>query len=137
MSVSNQHIDPPGLFSTKGLGFTHVVKSAPGSTIYISGQTAWDAQRKLVGGNDLGLQTEQALRNLRVALEAAGANPRDVVFLRVHVVDYQPAHAAVIGRALEGFFAGGRPAASTWTGVTALAAPGFLVELEATAVVAG
>ncbi len=137
MSVSKQYIDPPGLFSTKGLGFTHVVKSAPGTTIYISGQTAWDADRKLVGGGDLALQTAQALRNLRTALGAAGATPHDVVFLRVHVVDYEPAHAGVLGPALEAFFAGGRAPASTWTGVQALAVPGFLVELEATAVVAG
>jgi len=135
MGVAMQHLDPKGLFSTKGLGFTHVVTSAPGKTVYVSGQTAWDADRKLVGGDDLGKQTEQALANLRVALESAGASPRDVTFTRVMIVGYQPAHAAVVGKAFGEFFAGGPPPASTWIGVQALAAPGFLIEIEAIAVV--
>jgi enamine deaminase RidA (YjgF/YER057c/UK114 family) len=37
---------------------------------------------------------------------------------------------------LEEFFAGGDLPASTWVGVQSLAAPDFLVEIEATAVVA-
>ena len=135
MSLTKQHLDPAGLFSTKDLGFTHVVTSAPGKTVYVSGQTAWDADRKLVGGNDLAKQAEQALRNLRTALQSAGATPRDVVFTRVMVVDYEPADAAVVGAALGAFFAGGPPPASTWIGVQALAAPGFRIEIEAIAVV--
>jgi enamine deaminase RidA (YjgF/YER057c/UK114 family) len=137
MSVRKEHLSPPGLFSTRGLGFTHVVTSAPGKTIHVSGQTAWNAERKLVGGADLGLQTEQALANLRTALAAAGATPTDVVVVRLFVVNYRPEHAAVIGPAMDKFFAGSPPPASTWLGVQALAAPGFLIEIEATAVVAG
>jgi enamine deaminase RidA (YjgF/YER057c/UK114 family) len=137
MTVAKQHLSPAGLFSTKGLGFTHVVTSAPGLTVHVSGQTAWNAERKIVGGNDLGLQTETALGNLRTALAAAQATPRDVVALRVYVVDYKPEYAAVLSARFEAFFAGGPPPASTWIGVTSLAAPGFLVEIEATAVVAG
>jgi hypothetical protein len=80
MRVEQQHLSPAGLFSTRGLSFTQVVTSAPGKTLWVSGQTAWNADRKLVGGSDLGKQAEQALANLRTALEAAGATPRDVVF---------------------------------------------------------
>jgi 2-iminobutanoate/2-iminopropanoate deaminase len=134
MPVEKQHISPPGLFSTRRLGFTHVVTSSPGTTVYISGQTAWDAERKIVGGTDFRLQAEQAFRNLRTALEAAGASPADVVFVRIYVVDYRPELAAVLSPMLEEFFAGGLPA-STWVGVQSLAVPGFLVEIEATAVV--
>jgi 2-iminobutanoate/2-iminopropanoate deaminase len=136
MSVAKQHLSPEGLFSTKGLGFTHVVTSAPGTTIHVSGQTAWDADRKLQGEGDLGRQTEAALANLRTALAAAKATPRDVVALRVYVVNYEPRYAAILSPAFERFFAGGPPPASTWLGVTSLAAPGFLVEIEATAVIA-
>jgi len=75
MTVAKQHLSPAGLFSTKGLGFTHVVTSAPSITVYVSGQTAWSAERKLVGGNDLRLQARAALGNLRTAL-AAGEGPR-------------------------------------------------------------
>jgi hypothetical protein len=55
MLVEKKHISPPGLFSTRRLGFTHVVTSSPGTTVYISDQTAWDADRKIVGGTDLRL----------------------------------------------------------------------------------
>ena len=137
MSVEKRHIAPPGLFSTKGLGFTHVVTSAPGVTVHISGQTAWSAERKLVGGSDLRAQAEQALANLRIALEAAGAGPRDVVWTRIYLVDYRPEYAGVLSPLLEAFFAGGPPPASTWVGVSALAVPGFLIEIEASAVIAG
>jgi len=137
MSVAKEHLSPAGLFSTEGFGFTQVVTSAPGKTIHVSGQVAWNAERKLVGGNDLGQQAEQALANLRTALAAAGATPRDVVFLRVFVVNYRPEHARVLSPLLEKFFAGGAPPASTWLGVQSLANPAFLIEIEATAVVAG
>lgn len=133
--MQHDYFNPPGLFSTQGLGFTQVVKSAPGTTIHVSGQTAWNAERELVGGDDLGLQAKQALANLRIALEAAGAGPRDVVLVRIYVVDYEPKYASAIGPLLEAFFAGGPPPASTWIGVSALAVPEFLIEIEATAVV--
>jgi enamine deaminase RidA (YjgF/YER057c/UK114 family) len=136
MTVAKQHLSPAGLFSTKGLGFTHVVTSAPGTTVYVSGQTAWSAERKLIGGSDLRLQAEAALGNLRTALAAAKATPGDVVALRVYVVNYKPEYGAVLSPLFETFFAGGPPPASTWIGVTSLAVPGFLIEIEATAVVA-
>ena len=136
MTVAKRHLSPAGLFSTRGLGFTHVVTSAPGITVYVSGQTAWSAERELVGGADLGLQTEAALGNLRTALAAAGAQPADVVSVRVYVVHYKPEYARVLGPLFDKFFSGGPPPASTWLGVTSLAVPGFLVEIEATAVIA-
>src|SRR5262245_30426377 len=101
MPIAKRHISPPRLFSTKHLGFTHVGTSSPGTTVYISGQTAWDADRKIVGGADLRLQAEQSFRNLRTALEAAGASPADVVFVRLYVVDYRAEHAAVLSPMLE------------------------------------
>src|SRR4030095_12817946 len=107
MPNARRYISPPGLFSTKHLGFTHVVTSSPGTTVYISGQTAWDADRKIVGGDDLRLQAQQSFRNLRTALAAAGAAPADVVFVRLYVVSYQPEHAEVLSLMLEEFFAGG------------------------------
>ena len=137
MSVAKEYLSPKGLFPTEGFGFTHVVTSAPGKTIHVSGQVAWNAERKLVGGNDLGAQAAQALANLRTALEAAGATPRDVAFVRVFVVNYKPEHAGVLSPLLARFFAGGPPPGSTWLGVQSLANPAFLIEIEATAVIAG
>src|SRR4029453_11449110 len=136
MPVEKKHISPAGLFSTRRLGFTHVVTSSPGTTAYISGQTAWDAHRKIVGGTDLRLQAEQSFRNLRTALEAAGAAPADVVFVRLYIVNYRPEHAATLSPMLEEFFAGAPLPASTWVGVQSLAVSDFLIEIEAIAVLA-
>lgn len=49
-------------------------------------------------------------------------------------VDYRPEKAVPVGRAFRDFFSSEVKPASTWIGVTALADPGFLIEVEATAV---
>jgi enamine deaminase RidA (YjgF/YER057c/UK114 family) len=101
---------------------------------FLSGQTAWDAQKRLVGGASLVQQTRQALRNVQLAVEAAGGMLRDVVSLRIYIVNYRPEHAEAVGTALREFFPPENPPASTWIGVAALAVPDFMVEIEATAV---
>jgi enamine deaminase RidA (YjgF/YER057c/UK114 family) len=101
----------------------------------VSGQTAWDANRRLVGGSDLGAQARQAFENLRLVLEAGGAALSDVVSLRFYVVDYEPEHAQAVGGAFREFFPVSSAPAATWVGVSALADPDFLIEIEAIAVV--
>jgi len=129
-----RYINPPTLFTSLQHGFSQAVTSRGGTTIYISGQTAWDAQKQLVGGRNLSEQARQALRNLRAAVEAAGGVLADVVALRVYVVNYKPEDAAAVGQALREFFPGEQPPASTWVGVAALAREEFLIEIEAVAV---
>jgi len=46
-----------------------------------------------------------------------------------------PEGASAISDALKEFFPGKRKPASTWIGVSSLASPEFLIEVEATAVV--
>jgi len=104
-------------------------------TIYTAGQVAIDEHGALVGSGDLAAQTAQAMRNVGRALAAAGATYADIVKLTTYVVNYQPEQRAVIGQARAPFFAGATPPASTLVGVAALALPGWLVEIEAVAVV--
>ena len=75
------------------------------------------------------------MRNVGLALSAAGATYRDIVKITTYVVDYRGEHRAVIGKARSPFFEGGTPPASTLVGVSALALPDWLVEIEAIAVV--
>jgi enamine deaminase RidA (YjgF/YER057c/UK114 family) len=103
-------------------------------TIYISGQVAMDRHGKPVGAGDLAVQTEQVMRNLGVALETAGATFADVVKIVTYVVDYKPEQRAIVGKVRSSFFTKSRPPASTLVGVSALAAPEWLVEIEAVAV---
>ena len=101
--------------------------------VFISGQTAWDARKNIVGGDSVLEQARQALRNLETAMQAAGGTLKDIVALRIYVVDYQAESGTAVGIALREFFSG-NPPASTWIGVPALAVPEFLIEIEATAV---
>jgi enamine deaminase RidA (YjgF/YER057c/UK114 family) len=93
----------------------------------MSGQTAWDANKQLIGGSDLRAQARQALLNLRHVVEASGGTLSDVVSLRIYVVAYEAHQAEAIGGAFREFFSGDATPASTWVGVAALADPGFLI----------
>jgi enamine deaminase RidA (YjgF/YER057c/UK114 family) len=115
--------------------FSHVVVAAGTRTIYIAGQVAIDERGAVVGAGDLAAQTTQVMRNVGLALAAAGADYADIVKITTYVVNYKPEHRAVIGGARAPFFAGRVPPASTLVGVAALAAPEWLVEIEAVAIV--
>jgi len=130
-----EHINPPSLFPSLQHGFSQIVTAQGGKTVYLSGQTAWDADKRIVGGMDLAEQTRQALRNVRIAVEAAGGTMADVVSLRIYVVGYKPEDAEAVSEALREFFPAEAAPASTWLGVTSLAVRDFLVEIEAIAVV--
>ena len=87
--MAKEHINPDTLFPSVAHGFSQVIATRGGKTIYISGQTAWDAEKRLVGGNSLEAQAKQAFQNVRHAVEAAGGSLADVVALRLYVVNYR------------------------------------------------
>jgi enamine deaminase RidA (YjgF/YER057c/UK114 family) len=132
--VSKEAINPPSVFRSLEHGFSQAVVTSGRKTLYVSGQTAWDSRKQLIGGGDLEAQARQAFTNLQAVVEAAGGTLADVVSVRIYVVDYRPEKAAPVGRAFRDFFSSEVKPASTWIGVTALADPGFLIEVEATAV---
>jgi enamine deaminase RidA (YjgF/YER057c/UK114 family) len=132
--VKKDAVNPPSVFRSLEHGFSQAVVASGRQTLYVSGQTAWDSQKRLIGGADLEAQARQAFTNLRAVVEAAGATLADVVALRIYIMDYQPEKALPVGRAFRHFFSGDVKPASTWIGVAALADPGFLIEVEATAV---
>jgi enamine deaminase RidA (YjgF/YER057c/UK114 family) len=132
--MSKEYINPSSLFPSLPHGFSQVVIASGRRTVFISGQTAWDARKNIVGGDSVLEQARQALRNLGMAIEAAGGTSEDIVALRIYVVDYQAESGTAVGTALREFFSPENPPASTWIGVSALAVPEFLIEIEATAV---
>ena len=131
--MPKEFVNPDGLFPSVPHGFSQAVVASGKKMVFISGQTAWDARKKIVGGNNLLEQAKQALGNLTAAIEAAGGNLKDIVALRIYIVNYQPENANAVGTALREFFPQ-NPPASTWIGVSSLAVPEFLIEIEATAV---
>jgi enamine deaminase RidA (YjgF/YER057c/UK114 family) len=115
--------------------FSQVVVSTGGKTIYVSGQVSVDENQTLVGKGDLRAQALKAFQNLNTALAAAGALPSDVIKLNIYVCDFKPEDADIIREALKKFFTHKNLPASTWLSVHSLAGKGFLIEVDAIAVV--
>src|SRR5204862_1355324 len=132
--MAKEYINPDALFRSVDHGFSQAVAASGRRTLYVSGQTAWDRSKQLVGGMDLAAQARQAFRNLRTVLEATGGTLADVVSLRLYIVYYRPEKAEAVGHALRECFVGPSKPAATWIGVASLADPGFLIEIESTAV---
>jgi 2-iminobutanoate/2-iminopropanoate deaminase len=127
-------INPDSLFQSLPYGFSQIVVASGKRMVFISGQTAWDERKNIVGGDSVLEQARQAFRNLEKAMEAAGGTLKDIVALRIYVVDYQAECGTAVGTALREVFSSKNPPATTWIGVSALADPEFLIEIEATAV---
>ncbi|MET8702219.1 RidA family protein [Kitasatospora sp. NPDC004723] len=122
--------EPPGV--APGTGYTQVV-SGSGRLVAVSGQVAFDEERRLVGEGDPGAQARQVFENLRRCLAAAGADFSHVVKLTYFVTDmaYMPAVREARNEAL-----GDLPLpASSAVQVAALFLPEVLMEIEAFAVV--
>jgi len=132
--MTKERVNPKTLYSSLPHGFSQIVVASGRKTVFISGQTAWDAQKRIVGGVSLLEQARQALRNVQAAVQEAGGTLTDVVALRIYIVNYQAESAEAVGSALREFFSQANAPASTWVGVAALAVPDFLIEIEATAV---
>lgn len=130
-----EHIQPQGLLDASAFGFSHAVKTDGPNHVFIAGQTAVDAHGHTVGEDDLGLQTAAALDNLRLALQAAGAGPADLVAIRVYVVGLQLAMFGTIAPHIAKFLEPAKPPASTWLGVQSLLSPSALIEIEAVAAI--
>ncbi|HEV8201067.1 MAG TPA: RidA family protein [Candidatus Polarisedimenticolia bacterium] len=112
------------------VGYSRAVRV--GNVVHVAGTTALDATGQLVGRGDARAQTVQTLRNIRTALERAGARIEDVVRTRVYVTDI--ARWEEIGRAHGEVFRDVRPA-STMVEVKRLVDPDMLVEIEAEAII--
>lgn len=133
--MRSEKVNPPDLYDSVGYGFSHAARQRSGSVLHLAGQVAWDKNGKLVGSGDLAAQTRQALANIRTVLAAAGASPADILRLRTYVVNHSPEKLGPVLAEIAEFYADTLPAPNTFIGVSTLALPEFLVEIEATAVV--
>lgn len=124
------HLNPDTLY--KSPAFSQGV-SVEGATrlIFVGGQNGITADGKLAG-DDLGAQSEQALKNVLEVLKAAGADQTNVVKLTIYIVQGQDARAG-FGAAQKIW--GAHPTAISVPIVAALGVPGALVEIDAVAVV--
>src|SRR3954464_2820058 len=117
--MPKEHVNPNNLFASLAHGFSQAVIASGRKMVFISGQTAWDTRKNIVGGDSVLEQARQAFRNLEKAMEAAGGTLKDIVTLRIYVVEHQAESGTAVGTVLRDFFSSENPPASTWIGVSA------------------
>ena len=127
-----ERLTPAGL--SKPAAYTQVVVARGGRIVFVAGQVSIDAEGKLVAPGNFSGQVNQVFANLRVALAGAGATPADVTKITIYIVGYRPEMRPLLGEARSAVFGPSSLPASTLVGVQALAEPGFLIEIEAVAV---
>ena len=115
-----------------GRGYSQVV-TGRGRLVVVSGQVAQNVKGELVGPGDPAAQARQVFENLRRCLAEAGAGFDDVVKLTLFVLDV--ADLPAVREARDAVIDIGRPPASSAVQVSALFAPGYLLEVEAWALV--
>lgn len=109
------------------------VVSGESRTLYISGQTAMSAEGRPQHEEDIASQLTLAVDNLEAVLTEAGMSLANLIRLNVYTIDVDalfPHYGIIAGR----LGAAGVAPTTTMLGVTRLAIPGQMVELEGTAV---
>ena len=115
-------------------GFSQGIEVTNASRVlYCAGQASVDENGKPVHAGDMRKQIEQAFRNLEAVLKASGFGLANVVRLNYYTTDVEAFLSAsdVVGSRLTA--AASQPS-GTLLGVTKLAFPGLMIEIEATAV---
>lgn len=125
-------VNPEGLATPES--YTQVVVATGSRLVFVAGQVADDAHGNLVAPGNLAAQSRQAFANVGVALAAAGFEPEQVARITVYVVHHRPEYLREISAARIALFGDHKPA-DTIVGLEMLAEPGYMIEVEAIAVV--
>ena len=131
--MSHKFINPPAIPAPRG--YTHVVEtSAPGRTIYFSGQLGMTPDGKFAGApGDFRVQATQCFENLKAGLKAVGGGFEHVVKITNFFVDM--AHLPLFFEVRDRYVNTKAPPASTAVQIGKLARDGALFEIEAVAVI--
>lgn len=112
--------------------YSPVVSVRGARLLFVAGKVAIDEKGKIVGLGNIEAQCRQVMKNLKGALEAAGATLDDVIKITALLTDR--AHAATWVRVRREFFTKNLPA-STGFIVGALASDEYMIEVDAIAAV--
>ena len=102
--------------------------------IFLSGQVAFDSERRIVGKDDVVAQTRQTMRNLKAAVETGGGDVSDIVQITTHVVQYDPSQLDNITGTIAEFFPPECLPTNTLVGVESLSTEGLLIEIGGIAI---
>jgi enamine deaminase RidA (YjgF/YER057c/UK114 family) len=118
-----------------GVPYAYASVAPPGALVFTAGACPLDENGLVVGGDDVRLQTRQAVANLAEALAAAGGDLADVLKTTVYVASSDRGDLVAAWDVVRAAFAD-HDAPSTLLGVAVLGYTGQLVEIEAVAAAA-
>ena len=127
--MGRELINPASLHPAPG--FSHITVATGSKVIYFAGQVALDAEFNIIGGDDLRAQTIVAMRNLETAMHEVGVTWDDIVRRTIYTTS--PTEFETIASGINEVTGGAGDPAQTIAGVSGLALPGLLIEIEATA----
>lgn len=127
-SHNRRLINPAALHPTPG--FSHVAVGEGTKIAMISGQMSLDRDFTPVGLGDLKAQTVRAMENIKIALDEIDARWDDVYRRTIYTT--QPEEFKTITAGIEEIQGSQQHPAQTIIGVTGLAIPGMMIEIEAT-----
>ena len=102
-----------------------------GNFIFVSGTVGRDKNGKIVGENDIRLQTKKTFQNIKTLLEQVGATIDDIVKVTVFLKD--PKDYEAMNKIRAEYFPKDAPASSA-VAIKDFMMPGLLVEIEAIAI---
>lgn len=127
-----ERINPPGVFEHPA--FQRIIAvTGPTKLVWISGQTAQNADLSCVAPGDYRAQYIDVMEKLEVQLKAVGATWDNVTFRRMYTTSIGKLREALNSADTPRYFKL-RPC-STMLGVTELADPDFVIEIEIMAAV--
>ena len=129
MSHHRQVVNPPELHPAPG--FSHIAVAHGTKLVHFAGQLGIGQDFSLLA-EDLHGQTVAAMRNLETAMGAVDVGWDDIVRRTIYTT--QPTEYETITRAIDEVTGGADHPAQTIVGITGLAVPGCLIEIECTAV---
>lgn len=128
--------DVSGIMAAKPYGYSQVVTTPlTGKLIVISGQTAWDSTGTVIGEGDFKTQLEYCFKCIDKILIAKGGTRANIVKLSYYVKNLDQQKMYTITEVAKQFFARDKYPAGCLLGITQLADPRFMIEVEATAIV--
>lgn len=130
--MSHTIANPAGLHDPVPRGYSHTAAIPAGTEpVLVAGQYGSDTDGDVVS-TDFTEQVKQTFRNIGVALAAHGLDLGHVVQLRTYVVNHDVSKLGPIAGAVQETW-GTKPPTQTLIGVTSLATPDVLFEVEAVA----
>ena len=129
--MSKQQINPKELYDGAAFGMSQATVDLESGLVFVSGQVDWNHQHETTEGSVEG-QTRKALKNLSIALTAAGSSIEQLLRVRIYVRGEMGEHLEALAPILTEFLGESRPAI-TGIGVASLASVDTLIEVEAVA----